>query len=83
MNSHSPVVLSALAPHGATRLAGSEIFFADQVAIAESSTGVVRRKTRIRPISPDDHPLNKDSEPEKCVRYFEVDRFLDTVNMEG
>ena len=48
MNSHSPVVLAALRRD---KLEGA-IFFADSVAVSGPKTQTVRRKTRIRPVTP-------------------------------
>lgn len=76
MNSHSPVVLSALASSRA-----NQVFFADLVSVT-SPTGVVHRRTRLRPVSPVDQgdlvPASADT-----VSRFEVEKFLKTVPQEA
>lgn len=85
MNSHSPVVLSAV--RDSTHPA--QILFADVVAVAEPGAATVTRKTRIRPVRPEDQgrftyedETTMPGEKEPVVSRFEVQRILDTVNRE-
>ncbi len=72
LNSHSPVVLSPLRE--------GEIMFADMVSVADRHTGIVSRKTRIRPVRKKDQgDVETDSEAES-VSSFEVDRYLSSVS---
>lgn len=77
MNSHSPVVLSALRDER-----NCQVLFADLVAVVDPVKKHVRRKTRIRPVFPKDQgelfPVGED-----VVSRFEVQRILDTVNQEA
>lgn len=81
MNSHSPVVLSALAQEefGGT---DNRIVFADLVTVTNPQLGEISRKTRIRKVqSVDQGTLQADKAGEFVTR-FEVDKFLSTVNRE-
>ncbi|KYF61550.1 hypothetical protein BE11_12785 [Sorangium cellulosum] len=75
MNSHSPVVLSALKE----RLGGpADVIFADTVSVADPVTKRVARKTRLRPVLP--HLISTGDEH---VVFGEVERYLATVNTEA
>lgn len=81
MNSHSPVVLSAVRDQGDR----SRMYLADLVTITEPGTETVRRKTRLRPIVVAD---DKDQQrlvglDNSCVSRYEVQSILDTVNREA
>ncbi|MCP4590095.1 MAG: AAA family ATPase [bacterium] len=52
MNSHSPVVLSALTGDGPDHELPSQVLFADLVAITGQKSMEIRRKTRVRPVVP-------------------------------
>jgi predicted ATPase len=69
LNSHSPVVLSAL------RSTEALVLFADLADIADPATRQVRRATRLRPV-------NRDllAEPTRAVTEIDVQRFLETVD---
>lgn len=84
LNSHSPVVLSALVNDGLNPIRGS-IIFADSATISDPVTKEQRRKTRLRPVRPTpQNQLFKDEEiPQGYVSDLEVRRVLDTVNSEG
>lgn len=86
LNSHSPVVLSALKPQAAH----CKILFADSVHVtAPDEKERVRRKTRLRPVrAPRDllEGLNRtDDEMDRAlyVSDVEVTKYLDTVGKEG
>ena len=68
MNSHSPVVLSAL------EVENGEIMFAEVLNEADPMTKKIKRKTIIRPISGQDERIG--------VRIAEVERYLATVHQE-
>ncbi len=73
MNSHSPVVLSALR-EGNT----GQILFADLTSVANPETHTVRRRTRIRPVEPGDQGEMFDAGSR--VTRLEVQRYLSNVN---
>jgi predicted ATPase len=74
MNSHSPVVLSAL------REAGSgQLLFADMSVVADPVTKKTRQKTRIRPVTAVDQ--GEIFQVDTSITRFEVQRYLDTVNV--
>ncbi len=73
LNSHSPVVLSALQGQGA-----GQVLFADLVTVADPETGTTCRKTRIRSVQPSSQ--GDLLEPGSEVTRFEVARYLRTVN---
>ena len=86
LNSHSPVVLSALKTHAPH----SKILFADAVhVIAPDDLERVRRKTRLRPVrSPRDllESMVRTTEEIDQAQYVsdvEVTKYLDTVGKEG
>lgn len=84
LNSHSPVVLSALVgPDLQSR--GDPVLFADTSSVVDPERGEVRRHTRLRPVmresqgrlaeGGDDAPMP--------VSHFEVQKLLDTTLAEG
>ena len=78
MNSHSPVVLSALRHPSASAGPVATILFADTVAVA-SRNHPVRTKTRMRPVSLDGQAsLLREQAP--TVTAHEVQQYLDTVD---
>ncbi|HSN99414.1 MAG TPA: AAA family ATPase, partial [Candidatus Nanopelagicales bacterium] len=74
MNSHSPVVLSALQERWGR---ASEVIFADVVSVADPATQTVTRKTRLRPI---EHLLFSD---DKRAVPWEVERYLATADIQA
>ncbi len=68
MNSHSPVVLSAL------EIENGEIMFAEVLNEADPMTKKIKRKTTIRPISGQYEGIG--------VGIAEVERYLATVHQE-
>jgi len=80
MNSHSPVVLSALAPD--KRGAESRAVFADLVTVTDPVSKEIRRKTRIRKIRLQDQGELQVNKSGEFVTSFEVDKYLSTVNRE-
>jgi predicted ATPase len=76
MNSHSPVVLSAL-----TAARPGQVFFADLVSITTGG-GEVQRRTRIRPVVPTDQG-SLEPPAADVVSRFEVERYLATVPQEA
>jgi predicted ATPase len=81
MNSHSPVVLSALSQgeHGGT---DNRFVFADLVTVTDPRSGEIRRKTRIRKVRPVDQGELLPDKSGEFVTKFEVERYLSTVNRE-
>lgn len=71
VNSHSPVVLSAL-----DQIRG-QVLFADAVTLA-SRSGAVSRKTRIRPVQRTGFPAGA---PGEVVTRAEVDRYLSSAEL--
>lgn len=84
LNSHSPVVLSALLDREHQSLDGM-VLFADTSVVSDPIAREVRRKTRLRPVrSQAQARLFGDGEPSPgCVSDHEVQRVLDTVSAEG
>ena len=74
MNSHSPVVLSALRERWGR---ASEVIFADVVSVADPATQTLTRKTRLRPIA-----LLLFGDPERPVPW-EVERYLATADIQA
>jgi predicted ATPase len=72
MNSHSPVVLAALAQNHANH----EVVFADMVTATSGREGLSERRTRVRPVSWKDAGELPIHAPRDLVTSFEVDRFL-------
>lgn len=74
LNSHSPVVLSALEE--------GEGMFADLVSVVKPNQRTVNRKTRIRPIKT--HTIQQTDEPAaEVVSSFEVERYLQSTKKES
>jgi hypothetical protein len=84
MNSHSPVVLSALIDKAGCSVEGL-VLFADTSSVSDPALSEVRRRTRIRPVrSLVQPPLFGDgSDGQGYVSELEVHRILETVNTEG
>lgn len=84
LNSHSPVVLSALIDKSYQVMDGL-VLFADTSTVAERGAAHSRRRTRLRPVKAQpQHELFKDGEPPQGhVSDLEVVRVLDTVSEEG
>lgn len=85
LNSHSPVVLSALLDAQRRPLEGGAVLFADTVTVTDPERKEVRRKTRLRPVNPDPQRelLEAQHQPQARVSDLEVNRVLETVNSEG
>jgi predicted ATPase len=81
MNSHSPVVLSALVGEKRNGLGEGQAFFADLVAVTDPSNGV-RRRTRIRPVV-QTNQTRLPIEAGQNVTHFEVEEYLATANREA
>jgi AAA domain, putative AbiEii toxin, Type IV TA system len=85
VNSHSPVVLSALVDAN-QRAVGGAVLFADTAAIVEPGAKTPRRRTRLRPIRPRPQmKLFQDATATGAayVSDFEVRTVLDTVEADG
>lgn len=84
VNSHSPVVLSALVDANQRAVAGV-VLFADTAAIVEPGAATPRRRTRLRPIRPvPQATLFQEAAPAGAyVSDFEVRTVLDTVAADG
>jgi predicted ATPase len=83
LNSHSPVVLSALVDHDLQATDGA-ILFADTGTVSDPATQEVRRKTRLRPVQSVQGNLFDDQNvPQGVVARSEVRKVLDTVAFEG
>lgn len=84
LNSHSPVVLSALLDRELRPLDGS-ILFADTASIADPEHKQQRRKTRFRPVrSKPQYALGGiDLDSGSVVSDFEVRKVLETAQTEG
>jgi len=76
MNSHSPVVLSALQ----NREEPGQILFADLVGVTDPQEKNVRRKTRIRLVASEDQLELFPSPSGKIVPRYEVKQYLNTVD---
>lgn len=84
LNSHSPVVLSALVDEQ-RRAVGGTVLFADTAAVVEPGAKHPRRRTRLRPVQPA-RQLKLFTESDSAPAYvsdFEVRRVLDTVEADG
>lgn len=79
MNSHSPVVLSALLDAGEGVV--PDVVFADLVSVTEPGAERVQHRTRMRHVSPSAQrrPYREGEEGDDIDR-FEVERYLATVN---
>lgn len=84
LNSHSPVVLSALIDKNHQVVDGL-VLFADTSTVAEPGAPHSRRRTRLRSVKAQaQHELFKDGQPPQGhVSDLEVVRVLDTVSEEG
>lgn len=81
MNSHSPVVLSALERMKA-KGAEENVVFADLVSVTDPALGQISRRTRIRRVrAKDQGELIAEKAGDSVTRY-EVDQYLSTVNKE-
>lgn len=80
LNSHSPVVLSALIDQ-AQRPLGGAVLFADTATIVDPQQHQQRRRTRLRPVNPD--PQAGLFESLASVSRHEVQVLLDTARTEG
>ncbi len=76
MNSHSPVLLAALARVRPAH----EVLFADTVAITNGQDRVVNRKTRVRPVPWRDQGKPLSQGQRDFVTSFEVNSFLNTAD---
>lgn len=89
LNSHSPVVLSALLADGDDqRPLDVEILFADTATISDPQRQETRRKTRLRPVVRPNSKVQADlfdeaHVPQGRVSMLEVDNVLGTVSAEG
>lgn len=83
LNSHSPVVLSALLDQNLNPEEG-EVLFADTTSLTDPIRKEVRRKTRLRAIQSamQQELFDKDTQP-PFVSSFEVKNILETVSAEG
>lgn len=83
LNSHSPVVLSALLDRDLHPLEGT-ILFADISSIVDPERGELRRRTRLRPVqSAQQRIFALEGETPGEVADFEVKRVLETAQTEG
>lgn len=89
LNSHSPVVLSALLePSENGQLGDAEILFADTATISDPERQELRRKTRLRPVARPGSIVQADlfdaaHVPQGYVSALEVNSVLGTVVAEG
>ncbi|QKS30384.1 AAA family ATPase [Accumulibacter sp.] len=83
LNSHSPVVLSALIDKEFSLRTG--ILFADTATVSDPEKNEQRRKTRLRPVSarPQTTLFGNDDVPQGFVSDWEVRNMLETVSAEG
>lgn len=84
LNSHSPVVLSALLDKERRPVEGT-ILFADTSSISDPERKEVRRKTRLRPVEPrvNGELFEQNGVPQGYVSDFEVKTVLETASSEG
>jgi len=84
LNSHSPVVLSALIDKDLSPVQGS-ILFADTATVSDPEKKEQRRRTRLRPVrlKIQSSLFGDDDVPQGFVSNFEVERVLQTVSTEG
>jgi predicted ATPase len=84
LNSHSPVVLSALIDKEFS-LRHGYILFADTATVSDPEKKEQRRKTRLRPVRarPQTSLFDKDDVPQGFVSDWEVRNMLETVSTEG
>lgn len=89
LNSHSPVVLSALLePGNKGQLGDAEILFADTATVSDPQRQELRRKTRLRPVVRPSSLVQADlfdaaHVPQGYVSALEVNSVLGTVVAEG
>ncbi|MFT3757898.1 AAA family ATPase [Thauera sp.] len=86
LNSHSPVVLSALLePDENGQPLNPEILFADTATVSDPQRKELRRKTRLRPVVRPNSPQASLFEdiPQGHVSTLEVNNVLGTVSAEG
>ena len=81
LNSHSPVVLSALIGSD-LRSQGDPVFFADTTTVIDPGERLMRRRTRMRPVKPN-QLFDTSDETAVTVSELEVRRMLDSVGQEG
>ena len=82
LNSHSPVVLSALIDKDLHPVEGS-ILFADTATVSDPESRELRRKTRLRPVKGGQLSLFGESDADKnFVSEYEVKKVLETVGTE-
>lgn len=84
LNSHSPVVLSALVDRDLCPVDGS-ILFADTTTVIDTAQSQRRRRTRLRPIRPKPQRTLEglDDAPSDCVSDYEVCNILETARTDG
>lgn len=83
LNSHSPVVLSALLDQE-LKAAEGVVLFADTASISDPASKTVRRKTRLRLVQPNTQgELFSFSETSNFVSDYEVKNILETASTEG
>lgn len=84
LNSHSPVVLSALIDKE-RKTTGGLVLFADTTSVSDPEKGEVRRRTRVRPVRSIQQQslFSDDVLPQGFVSELEVQRILETVSAEG
>ena len=75
LSSHSPVILSCLDL--------VDMVFFDQVTVVDPTSKTLRRKTRMRPLGPQDSRDELERNDPPHVSQYEVDRYLSTVGAEG
>ena len=84
LNSHSPVVLSALVGPD-LRLLEDPVLFADISSVVDPAIQEVRRRTRLRPVMPSPQQgrlIGLDLDPATHVSHFEVEKLLNTASAE-
>ncbi len=84
LNSHSPVVLSALIDVNLRPVDGA-VLFADTAVVTDPERNEQRRKTRLRPVhsKPQASLFGDDANPQGIVSDLEVRKVLNTVAAEG
>lgn len=84
LNSHSPVVLSALVDPALHAVNGT-VLFADTTTVSDPGLPGHRRKTRLRPVRPDPqlHLYAQEDPPKTFVSDYEVRSVLDAARAEG
>ena len=85
LNSHSPVVLSALVGPD-LRLLEDPVLFADTSSVVDPAIQEVRRRTRLRPVMPSPQQgrlIGLDLDPATHVSHFEVEKLLNTASAEA